>query len=138
MRLSTFGRTAGFTLVELVIAVGIVGILAGIAYPSYQEHLYKTRRTEGKGALMRAAQKQESFYSDNKTYADSMTSLGYPADPAVSEKGYYQIRITASSATGYTLQATPQGPQAGDTGCGTLMLNNLGVKARSGTRADCW
>ncbi|MVF21364.1 type IV pilin protein [Methylocaldum sp. BRCS4] len=133
-------KIRGFTLMELMIAVAVVGILAAVAFPSYQSQVIKTRRSDGKAALMSAAAKQEQYYLDNKTYANTMTALGYSANPASSAEGYYQISITASSATAFTLQAAPQGSQTSDTVCDNLTLNNLGTKTESGsgTVNDCW
>ncbi|HYE35761.1 type IV pilin protein [Methylocaldum sp.] len=140
MKMQSIRKTRGFTLMELMIAVAVVGILAAVAFPGYQSQMIKTRRSDGKAALMNAAAKQEQFYLDNKTYASTMTALGYSANPASSEEGYYQISITASSATAFTLQAAPQGSQGSDAVCGNLTLNNLGTKTESGsgTVDDCW
>jgi len=130
-------KMRGFTLMELMIAVAVVGILAAVAFPSYQSQVMKTRRSDGKAALMAAAAKQEQYYLDNKTYADTLAKLNVAA---ASPEGYYQISITASSATAFTLKATAQGSQASDTVCGDLTLDNLGTKTESGsgTVDDCW
>ncbi|MGX2033042.1 type IV pilin protein [Methylocaldum gracile] len=140
MTMQGIRKIRGFTLMELMIAVAVVGILAAVAFPSYQSQVIKTRRSDGKAALMSAAAKQEQYYLDNKTYANTMTALGYSANPASSAEGYYQISITASSATAFTLQAAPQGSQTSDTVCDNLTLNNLGTKTESGsgTVNDCW
>jgi type IV pilus assembly protein PilE len=137
MKMQNIRKTWGFTLMELMIAVAVVGILAAVAFPSYQSQVIKTRRSDGKAALMSAAAKQEQYYLDNKTYADTLAKLNVAA---ASPEGYYQIRITASSATAFTLQAAPQGSQTSDTICGNLTLNNLGTKTESGsgTVNDCW
>jgi type IV pilus assembly protein PilE len=131
----------GFTLIELMIAVAIVAILAGIAYPSYLNQMSTSRRVEGQAMLLEAGSKQERFFTENNIYAASMTALGYQTNNQATENGWYQVSVTAADATGYTLQAVPQGAQAPDARCGTLSLNAFGVKTESGTAAswqDCW
>lgn len=132
----------GFTLIEVMIAIAIVGILAAIAYPSYIEQVRKTRRTEGKSMLLEVAAKQERFYTENNTYANDLDDdLGYDSDPVTTEGGWYQVSVIAASATDYTLQAVPQGAQAGDTLCGALTIDSFGVKTEDGTAPDwqdCW
>src|SRR5690606_13347971 len=70
---------AGFTLVELLIVVVIIGILAAIGYPSYLQYVTRTKRTTAKSVLMQVADRQEQYFSDNKQYADTMAELGYSA-----------------------------------------------------------
>lgn len=137
-------RAWGFTLIELMIAVAVVAILAAIAYPTYQDSIRKGRRAEGKSALAEAASRQEQYYSDNKSYTNDMTDLGYAASPAVSPDGYYQISATGSPGggppfTGFTLTAAPQGAQTSDTRCGSLTLASNGQKSATGPDgAKCW
>lgn len=131
----------GFTLIELMIAVAVVAILAAIAYPSYQDQVRKSRRTEGQAMLLETASKQERFYTENNSYATNMTALGYQNNNQGTENGWYQVSVTAADATGYTLQAAPQAAQATDSRCETLTLNAFGVKGEGGTAAswqDCW
>lgn len=140
--MKTRDRSAsGFSLIELMIAITVVGILAGIALPSYHSYVMKTRRTDGQAALMTALVKQEQYFLDNKTYAGSMTDLGYKADPAPTDEGFYKIQVLAAGATvtTFTLEAVPQGAQATDP-CGTLTLTHLGVKGRTGSEdlKQCW
>lgn len=136
-------RIAGFTLIELMMVVAVVGILAAIAYPSYQDYVTRAKRSDGKNALLEMASRQERFYFDNNTYTTDPTDLGYSADPASSPDGYYSISITDDPtddiATGYTLTATPAAPFS-DPDCGNLTLNSRGVQGRSGTEImdRCW
>ncbi|WP_276205400.1 type IV pilin protein [Methylocaldum sp. 14B] len=145
MTMQGIRKIRGFTLMELMIAVAVVGILAAVAFPSYQSQVIKTRRSDGKAALMAAAAKQEQYYLDNKTYANSMTALGYAANPANSQEGYYQISIAAATAacpiaTCFSLTATGQGSQQSDGVCGNLTLSSSGAKGITGTGtvANCW
>ena len=134
------GFPLGFTLVELMIVVAIVGILAAIAYPSYQAQVTKSKRAEGKALLLEVAQTLEKckvlygvYNNANCAAHDSVTD----ANSRTSEGGFYVVTATATSATAFALQAVPQ--QA-DAICGTLTLDQAGRKGENGTGtvAECW
>ncbi len=131
-------KTSGFTLMELMVTVAIVGLLAAIALPSYRSSVLKSARSDGKSALLEVATRQEQYYLDNKTYTTVMTALGLPASPYITESGNYSVSAAATTniAINYTLTAAPQGGQADDTHCGSLTLNSNGVKGAAST--DCW
>jgi len=136
-------KNRGFTLIELMITVAIVGILAAIAYPSYQDQIRKSHRTDGKTKLLEVAQRQERYYTDNNTYTTNLTLLGYSSSPVNSDNGYYSISAAAATggviASSYVLTATRLGSQTSDTTCGNLTLSNTGVKSATGTStAGCW
>jgi len=135
-RLST-----GFTLIELMITVAIIGILTSIAYPSYQASMMKSRRVDAQGALMGFANAMERFYTVNNTYPAAGTVGIYAAtSPVDGGTAYYLLSIAASTASTYQLQAVPTGAQANDK-CGTLTLNQAGVRGFNGvgmTSIDCW
>lgn len=78
------GKTAGFSLIELMIVVAIAAILAVIAYPSYQNKVYQSRRADAHAMLLDAAMRQERFNTDNNTYTTNLTLLGYTSNPAIS------------------------------------------------------
>jgi len=125
-----------FTLIELVIAIAIVGLLAAIAIPAYQNDMMKSRRSDGQVALMSMAAQMERYYTMNNSYAGASTpdALGIPS---TSPSGYYDLSVSALTASTYTLSATPTGAQANDT-CGTLTLTNLNVKGPTVTGTNCW
>lgn len=123
-------KQAGFTLIELMVVVVIVGILAMVAYPSYQNSVLKTRRADGQALLMSIVNAEERYFTKNNTYTTDMTDLGYTAATNVdSEEGYY--KASAAACTGATIvtcvnvTGTAQGPQTDD---GNLTLNSRGQK----------
>ena len=134
----------GFTLIELMIVVVVVAVLSSLAYPSYREFVVKAKRTEGKPALLDAAQALERHFTNYNTYPSSLSTAGvrtYSGDSAA--KAAYTIAIAAgasgSLASSFTLTATPANGHV-DAKCGNLSLNQLGVKGESGTltAAECW
>lgn len=123
-------RKGGFTLMEMVITVAIIGILAAIAYPSYQSYLIKARRASAQSYLMDLAQAQQRFLLDARAYTTTETTLspgGTPADIA----SFYDIVIAAPAGNPPTflLTAKAKGKQLSD---GDLTIDNLGVKTPTG------
>lgn len=128
----------GFTLIELMVVVAIVGVLAAVAIPSYQEYAVKSRRADGRVLLLEVAQKQERWYTENMTYNTAVTSLGYSSDPVISGERYYSATVldAASAAlvlgsacpvnTCFVVEATPiRGRQIRD---GKQALSSMGQK----------
>ena len=129
---------AGYTLIELMIVLVVIAILAAVAVPSYQNHAFRARRTDGKDLLLRVALAEERHYTSFNRYADTLADLGFGSSE--SERGWYTVAVvTARSAQAYTLSAMPRGAQAGDA-CAALTLDHTGVRAESGTAGsgDCW
>jgi len=127
---STPGPQRGFTLIELMITVAIVGIIAAIAYPAYTGYLQQARRAEGKTELLRLVDLQERWFMENSAYTtDIAGDLNWRTS---SENGYYAL--TASTTGGYTFTATAAGAQSGDSDCPEMTINADGTKAPTG----CW
>ena len=126
----------GVTLVELLVTVLIVGILASIAYPSYQTYIARANRAEAQGILMENAQFLERNYTIANRYdqdsSGTATALPFTTSP---KTGTARYNIAAAYGTGqtFTLTATPTGSMTGDS-CGNLSLTNTGVKAPEA----CW
>lgn len=122
-------KSTGFTLVELMIVVAIIGIIAAVAYPSYQDQVRKSKRTDGHSKVMDAMARQERYFSENNTYTADMTDLGYTADPVDSDNKHYKIDGAACAsktiAQCVKLTATAQGGQASD---GDLTLDSTNTK----------
>lgn len=131
-------NTAGFTLIEIMIVVAVLGILVAIAYPSYMERVREGRRTDGHAALLEAAALQERFFTINNSFTGTINNIGGSS----SAEGYYTISVDVSAGTTgcaaandcFVLTAAAIGPQEGDVGCTSMTLSHTGIKAPAG----CW
>ncbi|TCT22887.1 type IV pilin protein [Thiobaca trueperi] len=134
---TTRSQIAGFTLIELMITVAIVGILAAIAYPSYQDSVRKSWRANGASCLMELAQRMERRFTGSSSYVgNALPPSGCTTEADMA--AHYGFSFAANpTATAFTLQAVPVGSQASDT-CGTLTITQTGLKGSDGTVSDCW
>jgi type IV pilus assembly protein PilE len=132
-------KANGFTLIELVIAIAIVGILAAIAIPSYQDSVRKSKRKAAAACSVELAQFAERYYTTTGNL--SYTGLAIPVGGLQCSNDLaaeYTFSYSAVAATSYTITAAALGDQAND-GCGNLTLNNVGTKGQaSGTIEKCW
>ncbi|MCL1044076.1 prepilin-type N-terminal cleavage/methylation domain-containing protein [Shewanella electrodiphila] len=127
-------KKTGFTLIEVMITVVIIGILASIAYPSYTGFIAKGARADGLAGLMAVANRQEQYYLDNRSYTTDMTKLGFNADPWVVENTFYEIDSTIAAGV-LTISATAKGVQATrDSACASITLTDSGLRSPE----ECW
>lgn len=145
----------GVTLIELMVTVAIIGILAGIAIPSYQESVRKSRRADVKGVLLGLTNAMERRFTEANSFCDAAaggtavtgcgTATGDRGTPSIytiptETASFYTVEISLVSSSSYTLSAAPAGAQAGDK-CGTLSIDNTGTKTVTGATLDastCW
>jgi len=132
---------SGFSLIELMIVVVIVGILFGVSLPAYQGYTLRSHRTEAHSSLLDIAARQERFVAQNNTYTTNISAAtGLGLGSTTTQEGYYNLSVaacgTGTIATCYQITATATGRQTADTDCLTIGYSSTGAK--SGTTAECW
>jgi type IV pilus assembly protein PilE len=142
-------KHGGFTLIELMITIAIIGILAAVGYPAYTAYIVRANRSAAQAFMFTVGNRQEQAMLNARSYftvADGTAAQWTAASMNVPSEVSSHYTVTVVPAAGppptYTVTATPKGNQlAKDTKCGTLALTNTGVKGTSGPSqylADCW
>ncbi|UDM61111.1 type IV pilin protein [Pseudoalteromonas piscicida] len=131
----------GFTLIEVMIVVVIIGILSAIAYPNYTEYVRRGARADAMTLLLDAANKQEQFFVDNRAYSNDLEAIGVPT---ATENGYFNVTLENVTADTFRIVATAAaGPVQGDEQCPALTIDELGIRGVTGTTNQdaidrCW
>jgi type IV pilus assembly protein PilE len=129
----------GFSLIELIITLAIVGILATLTYPGYHHYIIRAHRSDGQTALLDLANRMEQYYYKHHTYRTATIASDAATDvlsKAISDGGWYQLVFVELTESSYILKAIPLDAQKiGDEACPILTLNSFGEK---GLMPDCW
>ena len=132
------GNLQGFTLVELMIVIAVVGILGAISMGFYGNYVTDANRTDGRMALTETAASLEKCKALYSAYNSANCNVAFPV---TSDEGLYTVAATAIAGPTFTLTATPVAGayQAGDTDCTTLTLTSTGIESGTGANVnDCW
>jgi type IV pilus assembly protein PilE len=142
------GKSAGFTLIELMVTIVIGTILLTIAIPSYMSEIRKSRRTDARNAVLDAATREERYFSTANVYTQLAANLGYGAAfPPTVGSGYYTLGVVAGTAANgtstYVITATATGSQVKDTACASFSVNQIGQQSALTSGAvdsttTCW
>jgi len=131
-------QNKGFTLIELMIVIAIIGILAAVGYPAYTSSVKKGNRADAIDSLLSLAGRMEEYYINNDSYAGATINAAGTGTVGSNKTSddLYTLSITSATAFAYSLTATPK---TADAECSTLTLNSLGQKSATGTSAaSCW
>ncbi len=125
----------GFTLIELMVVIAVIGILAAIAWPNYQDYLIKSRRAQAQSDMLKIQLGLEKWRANNSTYTATLSDIGF-----TDSNDYYNYAVTGAlvsdppTGSVYVIRATAQGAQTADSGCTPLTLNQSNSKGPAG----CW
>ena len=141
-------RMRGFSLIELMVVIGVVAILSAIALGAYRQYMVRTNRTDGTMVLLKLQAAEEKYFLQNNTYTASLGTDGIAVTGGTgvtsmtTAGGYYTIGVAAGStatlATSYLATATAIAGQAKDTTCPKLTIDDQGIHGPSSTAATCW
>ncbi len=134
-RQSGGAREAGFTLIELIVVMVVLGILAAIAIPNYSDYIQRGYRSAAQAYISDLASRQTQFYLDRRVYADTTAALNLAPPAEVATRYAVAIVVTPGPPATFTVTATPTGTQATDR-CGAMSVDQTGNKGAAATR--CW
>ncbi|NHZ62536.1 prepilin-type N-terminal cleavage/methylation domain-containing protein [Massilia sp. CCM 8694] len=127
-------RSGGFTLIELIVACAVVGVLSAIAFPSYTEYVLSSHRSTAKAILSEQAQYMERYYTSKGNYTGAKELV---LQSPKTGQARYVIKLDPLAADSFSVTATPQGKQEADK-CGTLTLDSTGSTKASTSATNCW
>jgi type IV pilus assembly protein PilE len=130
-------NVSGMTLIELLIVVAIVGILAAIAGPAWNDQVIKSRRADARNTLLAAQIEQEQYRANNLTYATSMSAMGMGSFDSTT-RDYYRVEVVSADATSFLITATPNGNQANDSTCNVFAVRQTGPEHSGYAALSCW
>ena len=130
-------NVSGMTLIELLIVVSIVGILAAVAGPAWNDQVIKSRRADARNTLLAAQIEQEQYRANNLTYATSMSAMGMGSFDSTS-RDYYRLEVVSADATSFLITATPNGNQANDSTCNAFAVRQTGPEHSGYAALSCW
>ena len=130
----------GFSLIELMIVVAVIGILAAVAYPAYQDYVIRSKRADAMNALSAGRIAQEKYRANAVSFATNVSQLDGVG--STSNDGYYDVSVNSSSQTDFLMIASPAtgSSQVNDIECGAFAVNRSGPTSGGGSYADldCW
>ncbi len=125
----------GFSLIELLVCLGIISLLSLMSYPLFTHLILRAHRLEAKAALLHTAEALENYYADHSSYGGAtLTKLNIPDS---TEGGHYQLQLDSDDQA-YLVQALPKGIQIQDSECSHYSLNHLGQRGSGGNITSCW
>jgi type IV pilus assembly protein PilE len=126
----------GFSLMEVIVVMVMLGILAAIAIPNYSEYVRRGHRSAAQAYLLDLASRQVQFYLDRRVFADNVTALNLAAPTEIASRYNVAIAVVAGPPATFTITATPTGSQTGDR-CGNLTIDQTGARGAAAT-TGCW